>query len=687
MGIEGLGRSCTQKGLPDGGGAALSATEGESVQNQNQITPNQSITDQNELQQLQPPQQPLAAAEHITPDPIQRVSISDSLNEALQRISPQEAIIRTIKEMLAVSPGVWCARLALTAGQAICASASALSFSQMVAVIGTSESLVSENVAVDAVLPVLGYFSASMGFWFGSYGLDYSNDILSERQRCRLDLAIDRSTIDLRGALPEEVRQYEDVAEALSVIESQKDSGKQLVVDILELGQHCVQVLITTTAIVWNGCGTAIIPIALGGYLKYRYAHRISTREVASEKAAAAPDLSAGDITDVLERNAPLSIIQAAHSYVPVADRASEFRKAAAEIRLAAGIKNLTDRVVTNIMLEFPVAGACLYFLSQWFSGQVSSAWCIWLLISVWSLRDNINQVGSLVSSQVTAIKFAAMRHGFRDFTRARGDNREKIILTEAPEIKLLQARLRRHKLSRDTLNPTDLTIQAGHFVGVMGNNGVGKSSLVSLIIGRLLPTSGDVWIGGHNTRKKAVASGVLSQDFALVPNISVRENIELFKPNGRGMSAETVVDLLGIREAICENREHGLDTIVPGKSQRGTNFSGGQVQLIALARALATGSPLLVLDEPFSALALGLQKTILAALSRLEPKPTLIMVTHDAQQAVGLDSVMVLEGGRIVERGAPADLIKDPESRFYKLYTGRRGAVPPGSAKGVAPV
>jgi ABC-type multidrug transport system fused ATPase/permease subunit len=599
--------------------------------------------------------------------------ISEAIEEAHQNRVPWKDYLRTIREMLSIAPGVWAKRLGLTAFGAVCTAASTFTFSQSVALIGESSTAQTIDAASTAALSVLTYFAASMTFWYVSYFLQYRNDILTARQTNDVDLAIDRSIKELTGTLPEEMRQREDVAELCSIVERHQESSKELVGGIIGLSQECVEMLVTSTAMIWSGGGLGVLPIALGGYLKYCNAHRTSRRQVESEELAAEIDLLYEDGDRTLSTNASISILQIAQSHARVVDRVMKWKTAAAEIRLDALKKNEFDELITNKVLEIPVAGACLYFMSQWISGEISPAWCIWLLMSAWSLRGNINEIGSLLSAQVTDLGLAAHRHTLVDITKSLGDQRNKILLTEAPAIRFEEVRLRRPGSTRDTLKRTSLDIPAGSFVGILGSNGQGKSSLIGLILGRVLPTSGNVFVGTHDTRESAILTGALNQDFSLVPGLTVRENIELFRPEAGGMSADDVVELLGIAEILFENKPNGLDTRVPGKNQKGTNFSGGQVQLIALARAIAAESRLLVLDEPLSALSPAVQTRVHSALLALNPRPTLIMVTHKIEQAHSCDLVMIIDRGEIVERGSPEDLLQQPNSRLVELYKAQK--------------
>jgi ABC-type bacteriocin/lantibiotic exporter with double-glycine peptidase domain len=182
--------------------------------------------------------------------------------------------------------------------------------------------------------------------------------------------------------------------------------------------------------------------------------------------------------------------------------------------------------------------------------------------------------------------------------------------------------------------------------------------------------------IGTHNTREKSVLIGNLSQDYTLVPGRSVRDNIELYHSSGGGLSADTVVDKLGIREVLFDNKPEGLETILPGINQKGTNFSGGQRQLIALAQAVASEPGLLVLDEPLSALGPSMQAHINTVLLNLEKRPTIFFVTHKYEQANSCDWVLVIEKGEIVEQGPPLELLNKRKGIYKSLYRQQRKLV-----------
>jgi ABC-type multidrug transport system fused ATPase/permease subunit len=519
------------------------------------------------------------------------------------------------------------------------------------------------------VVHALGWFAGSLAFWYVAEAVQTKTDIIAEQHANEVDLKIYKSIRTLSGSLPEDVRQRKDVSELIGLMEHHECSSKELVTGIINLSQEMVELAVTAGAIIMSGGGLGILPVAVGGYLKYRGSTRCAEREVAAQERANEIDIFYEDGDRALTTNSSISNLQLAHAHDKVVEEVATLRAEAASIRLKAFQANERDSWLVARLLEIPVTGACVLFMSQWMSGELSSATCIWLMLSIWSLRGNINQIGTLFSSQVTDLKLASYRHAALDISETLGDRREKVVLDEPCGVTFDKVRLRRRGSNRDTLKETSFTIEPGMVVGIVGNNGQGKSSLLGLISGRLLPTSGQASVGAHDTRHKAVFTGNLTQDYTLLAGMSVRANIERYRPPNRGMSAEAVVDLLGIREILCKNKPEGLDTVIPGRNQKSTNFSIGQRQLIALAQAVAAESGMLLLDEPLSALGPSMVAHINTVLLNLEKRPTIFFVTHKYEQANTCDWILVVDEGEVVEQGRPEELLVKRGGKYKALY------------------
>jgi subfamily B ATP-binding cassette protein HlyB/CyaB len=208
------------------------------------------------------------------------------------------------------------------------------------------------------------------------------------------------------------------------------------------------------------------------------------------------------------------------------------------------------------------------------------------------------------------------------------------------------------------TLDDIDLIVPAGASLGIVGSSGSGKSTLTKLLQRLYVPAAGRVLIDGVDIGQIDPSwlrrqIGVVLQENLLF-NRSVRENIALANP---AMPLEQVIvaaTLAGAHEFIVRLPQ-GYDTPV---EERGTNLSGGQRQRLAIARALITNPRILVLDEATSALDAESEEIIQTNLKAIAHGRTVLIVAHRLSAIRQCDSIITLEGGRIVERGSHAELL-----------------------------
>ncbi|KAJ7768239.1 multidrug resistance-associated ABC transporter [Mycena metata] len=213
-------------------------------------------------------------------------------------------------------------------------------------------------------------------------------------------------------------------------------------------------------------------------------------------------------------------------------------------------------------------------------------------------------------------------------------------------------------------LRDISFTLEAGEHVGVVGRTGSGKSSLTLALL-RAIPTEGSVFYDGFPTA--SINLDALRTNITIIPQSpellagTLRHNLDIF---GTHEDAE-LNDALRAA-GFGADSEITLDTPI---ASGGSNLSVGQRQIVALARALVRGSKVLILDEATSAIDYETDGAIQAALRReLGTGVTLISVAHRLKSVMNADKVMVLDGGRIVEFGAPKDLLKDKEGMFRAL-------------------
>ncbi|MEU8677364.1 thiol reductant ABC exporter subunit CydD [Streptomyces sp. NPDC048560] len=210
---------------------------------------------------------------------------------------------------------------------------------------------------------------------------------------------------------------------------------------------------------------------------------------------------------------------------------------------------------------------------------------------------------------------------------------------------------------SRDALDSVDLTLVAGRRVAVVGHSGSGKSTLAQVLLRFLDARAGTYRIGGveasaldGDTVRTFV--GLCAQD-AHVFDSSIRENLRLART---GATDGELRDALAQARLLewADSLPDGLDTLV---GEHGARLSGGQRQRLALARALLADFPVLVLDEPAEHLDLATADALTADLLTATRGRTTLLITHRLEGLDAVDEVIVLDAGRVVQRGAYADL------------------------------
>ncbi len=210
-------------------------------------------------------------------------------------------------------------------------------------------------------------------------------------------------------------------------------------------------------------------------------------------------------------------------------------------------------------------------------------------------------------------------------------------------------------------LRDFELAIEPGERVGLVGSSGAGKSTVLALLQRFYDVAGGRILIDGHDVRE--VTQESLRRSMAIVPqdislfHRSVLENIRYARPDAPDRDVLAAAEMARCRDFI-EALPEGFATIV---GDRGVKLSGGQRQRLAIARALLKDAPILLLDEATSALDSESERAIQAALDRLMRGRTVIAIAHRLSTLGSFDRIIVMDHGRIVDDGAPADLAARP--------------------------
>ncbi|MEU6756242.1 ABC transporter ATP-binding protein [Streptomyces sp. NPDC046685] len=235
---------------------------------------------------------------------------------------------------------------------------------------------------------------------------------------------------------------------------------------------------------------------------------------------------------------------------------------------------------------------------------------------------------------------------------------------TEGGDVRL--SGISKHYGTFTAVHPLDLTIPQGSFFALLGASGCGKTTTLRMIAGLEEPSTGTVHLGEravtHLPPHKRPVNTVF-QSYALFPHLDIYENIA-FGLRRRGVKSvqKQVDDMLELVQLgqFARRKPHQL--------------SGGQQQRVAVARALINHPQVLLLDEPLGALDLKLRRQMQLELKRIQTEVgiTFVHVTHDQEEAMTMaDTVAVMNGGRVEQLGAPAELYENPGTTFVANFLG----------------
>jgi ABC-type multidrug transport system fused ATPase/permease subunit len=210
-----------------------------------------------------------------------------------------------------------------------------------------------------------------------------------------------------------------------------------------------------------------------------------------------------------------------------------------------------------------------------------------------------------------------------------------------------------------EVLRGVDLTVEPGEIVALCGPTGAGKTTLLNLLPRFYDPTQGRVLVGEVETRAAALtdlrrAVAIVTQKPVLF-SVLLRENLLSARPDADWHDVLAACDAAGV-SAFVDDLPDGYDTLI---GERGVNLSGGQRQRVALARALLAGARVLVLDDPMSAVDTQTEHLLVQNLRPAVAGRTVLVATQRLSTIGVADRAVVLQDGRVVEEGRPADLLR----------------------------
>jgi ATP-binding cassette subfamily B protein len=318
---------------------------------------------------------------------------------------------------------------------------------------------------------------------------------------------------------------------------------------------------------------------------------------------------------------------------------------------------------MASVQMTFSIMPALVYWFAGYSIAQGGAAISIGTVVAFTTLQTRLFfPLQSLLSVGIDMQTSLALFHRIFEYLDLPVDIGER---EDAVELDAVRGELRFEAVSfgydadgPPTLDGIDLVVAAGTTTAIVGETGSGKTTLGYLVARLYDTTSGRITIDGVDVRDISFGSlarsiGLVSQDTYLF-HATVGENLRFAKPDASEAEVEEAARAAQIHDLIASLPD-GYDTVV---GERGYRFSGGEKQRIAIARTVLRNPPVLVLDEATSALDNETERAVQEALDRLAEGRTTLAIAHRLSTIRHADEIVVLDGGRIVERGTHAELL-----------------------------
>jgi ATP-binding cassette subfamily B protein len=320
--------------------------------------------------------------------------------------------------------------------------------------------------------------------------------------------------------------------------------------------------------------------------------------------------------------------------------------------------------VMALIQTTFAIMPAAVYWFGGWSMANGAGAISIGTLVAFTTLQTRLFfPIGQLLSVGVdvqTSLALFDRVFEYLDLTVDLDEKPDALELGDCRgDVTFEHAWFRYSPDGPWTLEDLSVAVSPGETLAIVGETGAGKTTMAYLVARLYDVERGRVTIDGHDVREVTFASlartvGVVSQETYLFHD-TVRENLRFARPDATDEEIEEAARAARIHDLVASLPD-GYETVV---GERGYRFSGGEKQRIAIARTILRNPPVLVLDEATSALDTQTERAVQEALDRLAEGRTTIAIAHRLSTVRDASKIVVLDGGRIVERGTHEELLE----------------------------
>ena len=387
------------------------------------------------------------------------------------------------------------------------------------------------------------------------------------------------------------------------------------------------------------------------------------TRRVGEQRRQITTDRqkTMADISTLVEESLSVSGMLLGKTMGRSGELSNRFERESAELAGLEVRQVMAGRwVMASIQASFAIMPALVYwFAGQSFVGAVS----LGTVVAFTTLQTRLFwPVGSLLSVQIDAQTSLALFDRVFEYLDLPVDIDEEASAVYLPpcrgDVAFENVWFRYDKDADWTLEDVSFEVPAGTTTAIVGETGSGKTTLGYLVARLYDVDRGRITIDGIDIRGATLSSlartvGVVSQETYLF-HATIKENLRFAKPEATDEEIEEAARAARIHDLIASLPE-GYDTIV---GERGYRFSGGEKQRMAIARTILRNPPVLVLDEATSALDTQTERAVQEALDRLAENRTTIAIAHRLSTIRDADQIVVLDRGRIVERGTHDELL-----------------------------